>query len=348
MICPPPELLFESLAGGGGWSARARAEAHLHSCASCRAAADAFVAPADPLVRLVASVGPAAYGSCPSLEDIACWYAGDPLYPEEVRHISQHVSGCEACAFSVAQLGLGLSKGLGRPPAGISQNRRAPAAQPPAMTAASRTAVIAQVFGALVLVLVSGAIILPKLTLPDFTRGVTLDRGSAGTRSIPAEWPLESSFEFRLQSSSETHSLMFPHDPGVQLSRDYQYAIHFTARRPGWILLFSVGPDQRLSLLVPGGGASSQIPHLEAGQTGRFPSGSAWEAVAADPGQRRFYAVYLDNAAAAEALAAESRRASAAGPPAAPLMKKLDAMAAAGDCTSQDRPCVLTFDYEVF
>jgi hypothetical protein len=171
-----------------------------------------------------------------------------------------------------------------------------------------------------------------------------------GTRqaSNPAESPQQAIFEFRLRQSSEIHSFMFPHYPGVQLSGDYEFAVHLTALRPGWILLFSVNPDKRLTLLLPGDGGASQIPHLDAGQMVRFPSESAWEPITPNPGRRRFYAVYLDDVATARSLVAESRRADASEGGLAALRTKLDEMVVAGGCASSTRPCVLTFEYEVF
>jgi hypothetical protein len=180
------------------------------------------------------------------------------------------------------------------------------------------------------------------------SRGKTARIGNALPGSNPAESPLQAIFEFRLRESSETHSLMFPHYPGIQLSRDYEYAVHLTALRPGWILLISVNPDQRLSLLLPARAPSNQVPSLKAGGVMRFPSGSAWDPVAANSGRHKLYALYLDNAKAAEELVAESRRAEDTGASAVALEKELDEMVVTGGCASLSRPCVLTFEYEVF
>jgi hypothetical protein len=203
----------------------------------------------------------------------------------------------------------------------------------------------------LLLVLVSAAIIVPKLSRLDLPRLESPGAVAIGQRPAqpaPAAWPLQASFEFRLKGGSETHGLMFPHYPGVQLSENYEYALHFTARRTGWLLLFSLDQDRRLALMVPGGGPSSQIPRLEAGQTTRFPHAPAWEPVAAHSGRRKFYAVYLDSVAAADDLVAKSRLPDASGPTEGALAGKLDEMVVAGGCSSAGRPCVLTLEYEVF
>lgn len=347
MKCPAPDRLLTNLAGENGAAARASAEAHVQTCASCRAGIEALVTPGDSLVRLIATTEPTTAGHCPELEDLACWCAGDQLQPEKAARISLHVSGCEACAFSSAQQRLELGTGSGLPYSGVSQDQGGSGTIAPAVSAASRASVVAQVVGALTLVLVSVATILPRLDRPDSTRGVPAAEDRAQRPANPADWPFQAFFEFRLEASSETHRLMFPHHPGVHLSRDYEYAVHFAARRAGWYLLFSTGPDQRLSLLVPGGGSSHRSAHLEAGETARFPSGVAWEPVAANSGRRQFYAVYLDSITAAEDLVTRWRDREGPGQSTESLVRKLDDMVVAGGCSAIAGACVLTFEYEV-
>jgi hypothetical protein len=202
----------------------------------------------------------------------------------------------------------------------------------------------------LLLVLFSAAIIVPRLSRLDLPRLEFPGAVAVGQRPAqpaPGAWPLHASFEFRLKGSSETHSLWLPHYPGVQLSESYEYAVHFNAYRAGWLLLFSVDQGGRLSLVVPAAGPSSRIPHLDTGQTLRFPHESEWEPIAAVSGQRKLYAVYLDSIAAAEELLTESRRPDSSGPSEA-LARKLDEMVVVGGCSSLDRPCVLKLEYEVF
>lgn len=348
MTCPQPDRLIEQLAGEHGASTLARAEAHVQSCASCCTVLNAFVKPSDSFIRLIAQTEPASGGHCPDLESLACWCAGDPLNSAEAHLISLHLSGCEACAVLTAHLRLELADGAVQPFGGVFQDQNGLFAAAPAIASTSRVPVIAQLVGAFLLVLVSASIVLPKLDRLKLPRLAPATLGNALPGANPAESPLQAIFEFRLRESSETRSLIFPHYPGIQLSKDYEYAVHLTALRPGWILLFSVNPNQRLSLLLPARASSNHVPSLKTGGVMRFPSGSAWEPVSANSGRHRFYALYLDNAKAAEALVAESHRAEDTGASSAALEKELDEMVEAGGCASVSRPCVLTFEYDVF
>jgi len=339
---------MKSLAGEHGPAAREAAKAHVRTCASCRAGVDALVAPSDSLVRLAATTEPATVGRCPELEDLACWCTGDTLRPDDVKRIALHVSGCEACAFMTAQLRLELALSPERPFGGLFEHRNGSAVNASVGSAGLGAPVIAQVVGGLLLVLISATVLLPKLGRLEFLHEAPVYQRHAQRPPDPAEWPLQASLEFRLKGAAEKHSLMFPHYPPVQLAENYEYAFHFTSRRTGWLLLFSVDQDRRLSLLVPGGAPSSRIPGLEAGRTLRFPPEPAWEPVAANSGRREFYAVYLDSVVAAEELVTKARLPDASGQIAATLTRKLKEMVVAGGCAYADRPCVLTLEYEVF
>lgn len=271
----------------------------------------------------------------------------------EAADLERHLAGCDRCVVR-ARLEY---KAATAPVWWAPQRPRlgpippVPPAGPPVggtPPAASRASVIAQVFGALALVLYSTMIILPRFHGPQSTHEPATAQGRALPPPNHVDWPFEAIFEFRLISSAETHRLMFPRHPGVHLSRDYDYSVHFIARRSGWILLFSMDRDRGPSLLFPSGGASDQIPHLEAGQTVRFPAEPAWEPISAVSGRRELYAVYLDSVATAQELVNESRLSDASGQRAEGLTRKLDEMVVADGCTSVDRPCVLTFEYEVF
>jgi hypothetical protein len=349
MRCPAPDRLLETLAGGKGSAVRTAAEAHVRVCASCRALVDALVTPSDTLIRFVTATGPASLGGCPELEDLACWCTGGPLPPEGVRRVALHVSGCEACAFLAAQLRLEIGPAAEHSFGRLFQHQSGPAAGAPMRLAVSRAPVVAQCAGAVLFVLFAAAILVPKLSRLDLPRLEFPSAVAVGQRPAqpaPAAWPLQASFEFRLKGSSETHSLWLPHYPGVQLSEGYEYGVHLNAHRAGWLLLFSVDQGGRLSVLVPAGGPSNRVPHLDTGQTLRFPPEPEWEPITAVPGQRKLYAVFLDSIAVAEELLNESERPDASGLNEA-LAKKLDE-GVVGGCSSVDRPCVLKLEYEVF
>jgi hypothetical protein len=345
MKCSAFDRILDDTAGKNGPVAQTSAETHIQTCALCRARVDELVAPGESLARLIANIEPMTVGSCPGIEDLACWCADDALQPEEARSISLHVSACEACAFSSAQLRLELGRGLGLPHGTVLQARDRATGNSPAVSSAP---VVAQVVGTLILAVATATILIPRFDRLNWPREPQAVQGREQSLLDVDQWPLQASFEFRLRGRQETHSLTFPHYPGVQLSRDYEYAVHLSTRRTGWLLLFLKGPDNRLSLLLPTGAPSNPILRLEAGQTARFPSESVWEPISASSGRGELYAVYLDNVTMAETLVSESRRAGASGHKAETLAAKLDQMVVAGDCTSLDRPCVLTFEWEVF
>jgi hypothetical protein len=343
MNCPLPERLFESLAGKHGASAQAMAEAHLLICAACREAIDKLAAPARSVSRLAATIGPSAALVCPSREDLAAWAAGDPLHPAESAEIAAHVSSCEDCAYSAARLRLHLASEFGQSFPGIFQQAASSAT---GILAASRAPVIAQAVGALALVLIPAALLLPRFKLPELPRAASLDQGSVEAQPVSVAGRFQASFDFRLDSEPQPHTLDFPRQPGPQLSSDYEYAFHFSAHRAGWLLLFSVDPNGKLTQLVPGGDPSGRIPHLQSGETSRFPAGSGWKTVDPAPGPRRFYAIYLNTLDEAEALAAQARRAPSQDNDA--FVRSLEEMASGNGCSSVDRPCVQAFEYEVF
>jgi len=347
MNCPTPDRLLADLAGENGGTARLTADAHVGVCFLCRAAVDALVAPDESLISVVAGVAPATEGRCPGPEDLACWCVGDLLGSEELAYISKHLLACEWCAFTVAQLNPKLSKEALFPRRLVAQSHHEPPGV--AVSAGARASVIAQVLGALALLLASAVVVLPWLHRQ---ASVPKPLSSRQTRALvsggPIDWPFQAFFEFRLKADSEIHQLTFPHHPGIHLSQDYEYSIHVSARRVGWILLFSKGLDETLSLLFPTGRFPTEIPYLEAGQTARFPAGLSWESIPEVSGRREFYAVYLDSVAAAEKLVAESQLPHASGLHANVLAEKLDEMVGAGGCSSVAHTCVLTLEYEVF
>jgi hypothetical protein len=345
MKCPQPERLLENLAGKNGAVEKARAEAHVAGCGPCGAALDSLLAPAGPLVRFLAETAPARLEGCPEPEDLAWWSEGGPMQPGEANRIALHLSGCEACALLSAQLRLELARGSQA--VGPFHPAQAQAAHIPA--AVWRASLIAQIVGGLLLALFLMRVILPRLSHLALPRMVvrTEQPSVQPASSNSQEWPLRAAFEFRLRGSSETHELQFPYFAGLQLSKDYEYAVQLTAQRSGWFLLLAVGPDQRLSVPLPSGTPSSGVPRLETGQAARFPSGTAWAPVDAIPGRREFYVVYLDNSAAAQALLAESQHTEASGHGAVAWGPKLEELVAAG-CASVNQPCVLKFEYEVY
>jgi hypothetical protein len=348
MNCPAPDRLLATLAGEHGAAALSGAQAHVESCATCRAGLNAFIAPDVSLSRLLGHVEPATVGQCPDVEDLACWAAGDPLPLEKVARISIHAAECEACAFSSAQLKLELARTARQLNSGPPKHQSPSTSAPSGISAVSRAPVIAQVMGALALVAASMAILLPRFDQRDSRSEAPTEQVQAPRSAAAADWPFQASFEFRLEGLSASNRLMFPHHPGVHLSKDYDYALHFEARRTGWLLLFSTDPDERLSLLVPGDRGAGQIPRLEPGQSFRFPADLEWEPVAASSGRHELYAVYLDSVAAAEELVSEWNSAGVSGQRIAGLTEKLDQMVVANGCDSTGRPCVLTLEYEVF
>jgi hypothetical protein len=339
------------LAGESGVAAQMSAEAHTHACASCRANVEALVAPADSLTRLMASTPPERLGDCPAIEDLACWCSGDPLPSGEMSRISQHVLLCEACAFSTAQLKLELAK---IPPIVHVGNPQPPSAQTTQASVAPsspRAAVIAQILGALAVLLAAAAIILPRFEWPHSSPDTQKRSNAAATQPTPqsTNWPFEATFDFRLAGSTQTHSLMFPHHPGVHLSKDYEYSIRFVTRRAGWVLLFSNAPGQNVSLLDPADASGAQLPPpYKPGQTLRFPAAGAWQSIPASPAQYQLYAVYLADRATVAELLTQARNQSSSGPDAVALVRKLDDMVLKGGCSSTGQSCVLTFEYEAF
>jgi hypothetical protein len=341
MRCLLPERLMEDLAGINGSRSRDAAQEHLDACALCCAAVDALETPDTTLVRLLAVTPPVAFGHCPGSEDLACWCLGDSQSTRDSEEIAIHLLGCEACSFAVASLRLEFGSGL---EASSSRSQNHPGGLASGVPAASRAPLIAQVIGALVLAILAAPYVVSlfgRLALPHLLPGTIIGSTSA---TAPADWPLRAQFEFHLKNSSETHTLAFPHYPGVQLSQDYEYSIQLTALRPGVALLFAIDQDHRVNLLIPAEDSLNSILRIEPPQTVRFPVDLTWQKIDPAIGRTRFYAVYFDDVKQAEAFVAESHRSQSAGI----LKSTLDEMVTAGGCPAGLSPCAVTFQYEVF
>ena len=225
----------------------------------------------------MASTPPERLDDCPAIEDLACWCSGDPLPLDEMSRISQHVLLCEACAFSTAQLKLELAKMA--PIVGNSQPPSAQTSQGAVAVASPRAAVIAQILGGLAVLVAAAAIVIPRFEWPHSTPQP--EKRSNAAVSEPslqsANWPFEAAFDFRLAGNPRTHSLMFPHHPGVHLSKDYEYSVRFVTRRAGWVLLFSNIPGQKVLLLNPAAVLADQLPPpYKPGQAFQYPASGGW------------------------------------------------------------------------
>lgn len=348
MACPAPDRLLSVLAGSDGGSAQRAAEAHVQSCASCRGGLSAITSPSGSLRLLVGTIEPERAGVCPEIEDLACWSAGDPLSPESSARIAAHVSECEACGVLYGRLKLEL----GGPSGASTLSTLEPRNQPPKITQGAlgslRAGFVAQVAGAFSLAFLSIAVVLPRLHQHRPTQEPTSTQPSSLPPHAAIDSPFAAAFDFRLKGGSDTHTVMFPHHPGVHLSENYEYAVKVAVRRTGWLFVISIGPDRRPSLLLPDGDRSTDVPRLNAGDTRRFPSERAWRPIDRGPGRWNLYAVYLDNAAGTEKLFNECSAAYASASLAAELVKQLEDNMTAGSCLAVDHTCVQTLEYEVF
>lgn len=341
MSCPAPELLLRQLTGENGPAAQKRAEAHIQTCAGCRAGIEGLVTPDDEFVQLLDATEPIRAGNCPVMEDLACWCAGDPLSIPQASHIANHLLVCEACSLLAAQLKLDLS---GTP---ISTPARASTGGT-WLRSVSTAPVIAQIFGTIALLAAGTLIVLSGFE----SHQPKTERSNPSTKSRQektnaAPWPFQAVFDFRPVAASEQYHLTFPHRPALHLSADYEYAVRLTSQRAGWALLYSAGPDRHLTALNLGRDPTNSVLPMSPGESVRFPPQGVWEELASSVGKYQLYAVYLPDRQSAQRLAVQSKQQSSEKAVSA-FVQELDDMVVKNDCSLDGRPCVLTFEYSVY